>query len=240
MDSKALLSEYLAKLPDSPDAFPFFYRRLVTLRFPIEVAEILEMRYLCQHAIDESGRYDRGDEWGEFTARRMADMDHIGVQKATHRERLSRLLLLFKDYHDLHKLRSMETEATLQAAWVDNCFAQERSTSYGKTAGMAALIAAMGSLLLSPRPLVLEGLTLLLAYVSVDSFYSLALLRRQQRRLNEQLSEILRRRVRMVNWRAVVRQTSAILGYTQPLGGEAFRLEQEHETLDEPVEIDGR
>ena len=239
MDSKSPLSEDFAKLPDSSDAFPFFYRKLVSLRFPIEVAEILEMRYLCQRAIDECARDDRDYEWGEFTASRMADMDHVGVQKSTHRERLSRLLLLLRDYHNLHKTRSAEAEETLRASLADNRFAQERSRSYGKGGGVATLIAAISSVLLSPPAVLMQGLTVLLAYLSLDAFYSLSILRREERRLNEQLSEILRRRVRTVNWRAVVRQTGALLGYTRPLGGEAFRLEQEHEALDQLVEADG-
>ena len=238
MDSKPLLSEYFARLPNSPDAFPFFYRRLVGLRFPIEVAEILEMRYLCHQAIDQTGRDDRDYEWGEFAASRMADMEHVGVQKPTHRERLSRLLRLLKDYYALHKAGSATAEDELRQALADNRFAQERSRSYGKVAGAAALVATLSSLLLSPPAVLMQGIAILLAYLSLDSFYGLSVLRREERRLNGQLSEVLRRRVRTVNWRAVVRQTGVILGYTTPVGGEAFRLEQEHE-LPDLVEIDG-
>lgn len=236
MDSKPLLSEYFAKLPTSPDAFPFFYRRLVGLRFPIEVAEILEMRYLCHQAIDQSGRDDREYEWDEFAASRMADMEHVGVQKPTHRERLSRLLLLLKDYYALHKSGSTAAEDEVRRALADNRFAQERSKSYGKVAAVAALVATLSSILLSPPAVLMQGIAILLGYLSLDSFYGLSVLRREERRLNAQLSEVLRRRVRTVNWRAVVRQTGAILGYTTPVGGEAFRLEQEHE-LPDLVEI---
>ncbi|MHB1512538.1 MAG: hypothetical protein ACYCTF_05475 [Acidiferrobacter sp.] len=238
MDSKPLVSEYFAKLPSSPDAFPFFYRRLVGLRFPIEVAEILEMRYLCHHAIDQSGRDDREYEWDEFAASRMADMEHVGIQKPAHRERLSRLLLLLKDYYGLHKTGSAVAEDELRQGLADNRFAQERSRSYGKIAGIAAIVAALSSILLSPPAILMQGVAILFAYLSLDSFYGIAVLRREERRLAAQLSEVLRRRVRTVNWRAVVRQTGAILGYTTPMGGEAFRLEQEHE-LPDLIEVNG-
>ena len=232
MDLKPLLSEDFAKLPNSPDAFPFFYRRLIALRFPIEVAEILEMRYLCHQAIDQSEREDRGCEWGEFTASRMADMDHVGIWKPNHRERLARLLFLFKGYHALHTTRSAAVEDELHGSLADNRFGQERSRSYGKAAGVAAMVTGLSSVLLSPPAVFLQSLTVIFAYLSLDSFYALSILRREERRLSARLSEVLRRRVRTVNWKAVVRQTGAILGYTRPLGGEAFRLEQEHEVQD--------
>jgi len=229
MDSKPALSDYLAKLPSSPELFPFFYRGLVSLRFPIEVAEILELRYLSHHNIDRAENDGQGHEFGEFATARRVDMDDIGIQKPGHRERLSQLLLLIREYHAAHAASSSADENRLRTAIEENQFAQRQSKQYGKTSGITALVAAISSVLLSPPAILAQGLTVLLSYLCLDYFYSLSLLRREERILGIELGEVLRRRVRAVNWKAVVRQTAAILGYTRPLGGEAFRMEPEPE-----------
>lgn len=227
MDSEPALSDYFAKLATSPDSFPFFYRRLISLHFPIEVAEILELRYLTHHAIDRAEMYGEGLEFRQFAADRGLDMDKVGIGKTLHRERLAQLLLLIRDYHKSHAARSNTAEARIRAALAENQFAQARSKHYSKNAGVAALFMAASSLLLSPPAVLMQGLTIFLCYLSADYLYSLSLLRREQRALQSELGEILRRRVRAINWRAIIRQTATILGYAQPLGGEAFRVEHE-------------
>lgn len=227
MDSKPALSDYLAKLPFTPELFPFFYRRLVSLRFPIDVGEILELRYLSHHVIDHAENDGLGREFGEFAAARRRDMDDLGIGKASHCERLTQLLLLIRDYHKAHAARSDADEARLRTEIERNHFAQRQSRHYGKTAGLAALVAASSSFLLSPPAILMQGFTIFLIYLSLDYFYSQSALRREERILSRELGEVLRHRVRAVNWKAVVRQTGAILGYTRPLGGEAFRIEQE-------------
>lgn len=227
MDSKPALSDYLAKLSIAPELFPFFYRRLVSLRFPIDVSEILELRYLSHHLIDHSENDGLGHEFGEFATARRRDMDAIGISKASHRERLGQLLLLVRGYHTAHAARSDAEEAKLRTDIERNHFAQRQSRHYAKTAGVAAMVAAASSFLLSPPAILTQGLTVFLTYLSLDYLYSQSALRREERILSRELGEILRQRVRAVNWRAVVRQTGAILGYTRPLGGEAFRMDHE-------------
>ncbi len=237
MDPKPVLSEYFAKLPTSPDAFPFFYRKLIGLRFPIDVAEILELRYLCHQAIDQRLREEQDYEWGEFAVSRIADMERLGINKSAHRERLAQLFLMLRNQHAAHKAASAMAETELRAAIAQNRFAQNRSWAYGKAGAAAALGAGLAAVLLSPPAVLMQGIALFLGYLSLDSFYSVLVLRREERRLDTELAEVLRRRVRNVNWRAVLRQTAAILGYAPPRGGEAFRIiEQEtapHEVVQE-------
>ncbi len=229
MYSKPALSDYLAKLSVAPELFPFFYRRLISLRFPIDVGEILELRYLSHHVIDHAENDGLGREFGEFATERRRDMDDLNISKANHRERLTQLLLLIRDYQKAHAARSDADEAKLRAEIDRNHFAQRQSRHYGKTAGIAALITAASSFLLSPPAILMQGLTVFLTYLSFDYFYSQSTLRREEHILSRELGDVLRHRVRAVNWKAVVRQTSAILGYTRPRGGEAFRIEHEVE-----------
>ncbi|HUW98459.1 MAG TPA: hypothetical protein VMV40_06405 [Acidiferrobacter sp.] len=226
---KPALSDYLARLPSSPELFPFFYRGLISLHFPIDVAEILELRYLSHHIIDHAENDGQGHEFGEFAAARGVDMDSIHIRKAGHRERLSQLLFLIREYHLAHVASSSADELRLQAAINENQFAQHQSKRYGKTASVLLMVAALGLILSNPPVALAEGLMLVLSYLSLDYFYSLSLLKREERILGVELHEALRRRVRTVNWKSVVRQTAVILGYARPLGGEAFRMEAEPE-----------
>lgn len=232
MDScKPILSDYLARLSLSPDAFPLFYRRLVSLRFPIEVAEILELRYLSHQLIDgtNDGTDDgpAADGLDEFIAGRQTDMAHAAIHKPVHRSRLLRFMILIRKFHIAHHQDSADHEARLERALADNAFGRRYSRRYGRTTGIIAGTALGSSLLLSPPAVLMPGLAIVFGYLSLDYFYSITTLRREEQRLRRELEEVRRRRVRTVNWKAVVRQSGIILGYTQPHGGEAFRLVSE-------------
>ncbi len=225
MDSKPALSDYLARLPSSPEVFPFFYRRLIGLRFPIPVAEILELRFLSHQAIDRAQSLEPTLRWNAFAAQRTADMEAAGVHKSAHRQRLLHLLQMIRAYHEAHAAASLSAEEHLRVDIDRNRAAQDQSLRYGKIAGSLTLVAGVSAFLLSPPAVIMEGLTVLLAYFTVDSFYSRSLLKREERLLRQELTLVLRHRVRTVNWKAVVRQAGAILGYRQPRCGEAFRVE---------------
>lgn len=223
---KAALSDYFAKLPASPETFPFFYRRLVRLCFPIDVAEILELRYLSHNIIDNSTHTGTDPN---FASARTAEMASLGIFKPTHQKRLLQLLVLINQFHTLHIRQSEEAERTLRAALTDNHFASKHSHRYSRTTGTAALITALSAIFLSPPALFMETCTGLFTYLSIDYMYSLSALKRENTLIRTHLNHILRHRVRTLNWKAVVRQIGAILGYTIPHGGEAFRLEHSYE-----------
>ncbi|MHB1566665.1 MAG: hypothetical protein ACYCXG_08120 [Acidiferrobacter sp.] len=228
MDScKPALSDYLARLSSSPDAFPLFYRRLVSLQFPIAVAEILELRYLSHQIIDGASSDIAADDTDVFLAERQADMTQAGIHQPAHRARLQRLLLLTRQFYSAHSHDSAVHETRLRQALADNTFGRQHSQRYGRTTGIATVIALGSSLLLSPPAILMQGLAVLFGYLSLDYFYSVSTLRREEQRLRRELEAVLRCRVRAINWKAVVRQSGAILGYTQPHGGEAFRLVSE-------------
>ncbi len=223
-----VLSDHLAKVAAaSPETFPFFYRGLISLRFPIPVSEILEFRYLSHNLIDRAAEFDCTYTFDDFALARRQDLAHCGITKDTHSDRLLQLLRIIRHFHDVHVRASEERERQLRAALEENVFAHHHSRRQGRSMGAAAAASLAGALLMSPPATLMEAVTLVFGYLCADHYYSLSLLKREEKSLRDDLTEILRRRVRHINWRAVVRQTDAILGYTQPSRGEAFLIEQQ-------------
>ena len=66
---------------------------------------------------------------------------------------------------------------------------------------------------------VVIGGSLLLAW---DYYHSLPVLEREQRRLTQELNELLRNRVDSINWKTMIHKLSLILGYKVVEGIEVF------------------
>ncbi|MDA8389630.1 MAG: hypothetical protein M0Z76_02680 [Gammaproteobacteria bacterium] len=222
-----VLSDHLAKVAaSSHEAFPLFYRGLISLRFPIPVAEVLEFRYVSHQLIDQAASYGCAYAFDDFTLARRQDLAHCGIVKATHSDRLLQLLRLIHHFHEIHVRTSEERERELRATLEENVFAQRHSHRYGRATGIVTAASLASAVLMSPPATLMEGLAVLFGYLCADHYYSLSLLAREERTLQSDLNEVLRRRVRHINWRAVVRQTAAILGYARPSRGETFQMDQ--------------
>ncbi len=225
------LSDHLAKVAaSSHETFPLFYRGLISLRFPIPVAEVLEFRYMSHQLIDQAASYGCAYVFDDFALARRQDLVRCGIVKPTHSDRLLQLLRLIHRFHEVHVRTSEEQERELRMALEENIFARRHSQRHGRSTGIAAAASLASAVLMSPPATLMEGFALLFGYLCADHYHSLSLLAREERTLQDDLNAVLRQRVRHINWRAVVRQTAAILGYARPSRGETFRMEQDAES----------
>ncbi|HLQ25445.1 MAG TPA: hypothetical protein VK138_06125 [Acidiferrobacterales bacterium] len=224
----ASLSDHLAKISASPESFSYFYKKLIGLRFPIDVAEILELRSVFNQTLDAMEEVPESRDFRHFRDARQAEIDALKIEKKQHGQRLLKLLALIREFHFAHSLQSRDTENHLRKALADTHKACRRSIRYGQIAFIAALISALAGIAFNPG-WIMQILTIGLVYLSGDYFYSLSILKRDQVDIHRQLDELLKRRVKTLNWRVLTKNISLILGYAKISGVQAFLIDKENE-----------
>lgn len=228
----ASLSDHLAELTSSPDSFSSFYRKLTGLRFPIAVAEILELRSLFNQSIDGTAEISATRDYEHFKEARQAEIDALGIEKKQHYERLMKLLALMREFHFAHSRESRDRENLLRKAISENDKARTQSVRYGKIClGWVAICGAVWLVLPAPGWLI-PFLTVGFSYLCLDYFYSLSLLKDDKGMLNQQLETVLSRRIKTLNWKILTRNISLILGYAAISGVHPFVIDKEAEDLD--------
>lgn len=212
-----------------PAQFSDFYKKLVTLRFPLEVAEILELRYMFNSAVDHMVEPQLTRDFRDFCEQRRRDIEALRIDKAHHISRLTKLLAALRQFHLAHTIDSRDTEAYLRKALANNARAATLSLRYGKwTLGATLVAIGLWAALIHPGWWV-QLATFVLGYLSADYFYSLSTLKRERSALSAQLQDVLNRRVSALQWPTLTKNVALILGYAKISGVEAFVLEGEHE-----------
>lgn len=207
----------------SPEDFYVFYTRFMALRFPLEVAEVLEWRYLINHAVDHYSEPPPTADYREFSEKLARAIDALSIDNKRHRERLLRILAMLRELHYAHSLRSRHAEEQLRLAMRENRMARKRSTQDGLVFLVAAILGVILWLAAVQPGWVLVAVTLLSAWFSLDYFHSLPILDRQLKQLKAQLNDVLRRRVTAINWKPLTRKLALILGFKQIRGIEVLR-----------------
>ena len=221
------LSDGLNKMAARPDCFYHLYRQLIGLRFPLDVAEILELRYLLNHAIDGAEIPQETRDWREFRDAREHDLDEIAVDKPAHRARMLRLLALVRELHYQHSIASRDMETSLRRALADNLKADRQSRRYGKVALFAALSAAVAWLGLNEPGWWVKIAAGVGFYLFCDYFYALSTLKRERALLGQSLDEVLTQRVSALNWKRLARNVALTLGYARNADVEAFLIDKD-------------
>lgn len=211
----------------SPEGFYAFYTRFMALRFPLDVAEVLEWRYLINHAVDHYSEPSPTPDYREFRDKLDRAIDALGIDNKRHRERLLRILAMLRELHYAHSLQSRRAEEQLRLAMRENRVARKRSVQYGLIFLVAAILGAISWLAAVPPGWLLVAATLLSTWFSLDYFHSLPILDRQLEQLKTQLNGVLRQRVTAINWKALTRQLALVLGFKQIRGVEVLRTNSE-------------
>jgi hypothetical protein len=225
-------SDNLTKLRSAPEGFYFFYHRLMELQFPLDVAEVLDLRYVFNHAIDAAPTAGETPDYRHFCDARIAELEMLGIQKAPQRDRLLRLLALLRELHVIHSVDSRETETRLRKALTENEHARSVSIRYGKAAAAVTLLLTALWLTMSQPGWIVMALTLGSAYLCVDYFFSLSVLKKERLALGQRLEEVLTRRVKALNWKKLAKNIALTLGYAKISGVEAFLIDKEAEPED--------
>jgi hypothetical protein len=206
--------------------FPDFYVRVLALRFPIDVAEVLELRGLINHSADVYAEPADIPQNREFRESLESAILSIGIENRQHGERLLRVLSMLRSMHYQHTIASRDTEQRLRQLQVENRTARRHSLRNGVLALFTTLGAGLAWFSLEGAGWLLKLLPLAGAIITLGYFHALPLLDREMERLKDDLNEVLRKRVDTLNWHALIHKLALLLGYKQIKGVEVFRHEQ--------------
>lgn len=235
-DPSVHLSGHLVDLKGAPERFSPFYRKLIELRFPLAVAEILELRSLFNEALDGYEDFTQADPQ-VFLEMHRQEFEALGIDKTTHKDRLARLIAVMRELHLLHSNNSSENEQRLHEALEQNLRAQRRSVRYGWFCLTVAILIGLLWAVAAPHSVVLKTLGVLMCYLFCDYFYGLSILRQEQNVLSRQLSEVVSGRIARPNWRTLIRHLAVVLGYARIQGLEPFRVEEHREPGPDPLAV---
>lgn len=204
---------------------PSFYHTILALRFPIDVAHVLELRYLLNHAADAYVEPAPTADERQFHKALAAAIDSFGIKNTYHYERLIRILVMIQDLHAAHLRASRIAEISLRNALADIRDTRAKLVRHGLLSLLATIFAGMTWLASNDPGWTIQLLTLILAYLTWDCFRSLPSIDEQPEVLNPALNEVLRSRVESLNWKRLIHKLSLILGYKRIPGLEVFPID---------------
>jgi hypothetical protein len=207
--------------------FPQFYRALMQLRFPMPVSQVLELRYLINHAVDRFKEPPLTADHRQFREALTRAIDSFGVDKKHSRRRLLKLLALLRELHVTHSLASRDAERSLRDRQSRNRAARRRALRFGAISLAGALTAVFAWLLTPETHLLVRIGAVLSAVLALRCFRLLPRLDSQHEELRRELNDLLRVRVNALNWKTLIHKLSLVLGYKQVRGIEVFRPDGE-------------
>lgn len=228
--ARVVLSDTLGGLTLTSRSFPDFYVRIAALRFPISVAEVLELRDLINHSADIYDEPPDAPQNREFRDSLENAIHSFGIENRHHCERLVRVLAMFRGMHYQHTIASRDAERRLRQRQADNRKIRRRNLRFGVLA-LIAMVAGIGAWLFGTNSAWLaQTVALGAAVVALGYFHSLPRLDRAMEQHTLELNEVLRKRVDALNWRTLIHKLSLLLGYKKIQGIEVFAPEAAENT----------
>lgn len=204
-------------------SFAAFYRALMQLRFPIPVSQVLELRYLINHAADRFREPPLTADYRQFREALTRAIDSFRIDNKHNRRRLLKLLTLLRELHLAHSLASRDAERSLRERLARNRATRDRTLRFGALWLTGTFIAVFAWLLVPDSdPLVRVG-AIASAVLAWRCFRLLPRLDADHEDLRRELNNLLRARVSALNWKTLIHKLSLVLGYKQVRGVEVFR-----------------
>jgi len=206
--------------------FPGFHALIMALRFPIGVAEVLELRDLINHSAavyEETADIPQNREFRESLE---GAIQSFGIENRQHSERLVRVLNMLRGMHYQHIIASRDAERRLREQQTENRVARRHSLRNGVLALLATLASGVAWFALMVTDWTLQLFPLATAIFALGYFHALPLLDREMERLTRELNDVLRKRVDTLNWRTLIHKLALLLGYKQIQGIDVFRRDQ--------------
>ncbi len=224
-ESAAPLHELATHL--GPDTFEPLYHTLVGLKFPVDVAQVLELRYLVNHAVDDFPEQPDTQDYREFRDALQTAMDSFGIENKRHSDRLLRILTMMRDLHYTYSIETRNRETQLRDQMNANRKARGQSIRYGMFFTFAAIISGIVWLGLVDAGWPVKLLTAGFAVLAWTYLHAIPGLDRDSKKLERQLNDLLRHRVKSIHWRMLIQKLSLVLGYKRITGVEVFRIDSD-------------
>lgn len=222
-------SSDLTTLSFTPDTFEPVYHAIAGLKFPADVAQVLELRYLINHAVDAFPEPASTQDYRDFCDALQGVIDSIGVENKRHGERLLRILTMMRELHYHYTIKTRDAEAALRAEMATNRRHRQQSVRYGLIFSVGAIMSGLVWLGLPDPGWPVQLLTAALAVLAWLYLHALPGLDKDLRTQEQRLHQLLRGRVKSIHWRLLAQKLALLLGYRHNSGVEVFRIDNDFE-----------
>ncbi len=215
----------------TPDSFPAFYFFLVSLRFPVPVSLVLDMRSVLHFTADVLPEPVGVPHYAAFRQALKRAVSSFGITEERHRERLLKVLVMLRGVHHAHTFQSRKAERHLRGLIEHQRRARQCCV---RNTILAALSAAGCFLAWIAMPLPdwrIKLATAICALFALSFYRVIPAMDDEIVRLNQQLNDILRRRIQVLRWKTLIHKLALLLGYKRITGIEIFDPVGEHDAI---------
>lgn len=207
-------------------SFADFYNRIQALRFPISVADVLELRDLINHSADVYEESSDIPDNLEFRDSLESAIHSFGIENRHHSDRLIRILTILRSMHYQHTISSRNAEQLYRASIAQTRQTQRTYLRNGIIALALTGVLLLGWLLPQTPGMLLKIVPLISAIVAFRYFHAIPGLEGKLESQTQELNNVIRKRVDSLNWRTLIHKLSLLLGFKKIEGVEVFRHEQ--------------
>lgn len=215
----------------APDTFELMYQTIVGLKFPMDVARVLELRYVINHAADAFPEPAPTADYREFRDALQNVIDGTGIDNKHHSERLLRILGMMRELHYVYSINTRDAENALRDRMAENRQQRRRSIRYALGYTAAAITCALAWLALNEPGWPVKVLTATFAIGAWLYVRTIPVLDRGLLSLEKQMSQLQRHRVKSIHWRLLVQKLALLLGFKRNSEVEVFIIDTEHDHI---------
>jgi hypothetical protein len=218
-----------ASLHLAPDTFEPVYNTIVGLKFPMDVARVLELRYVINHAADAFPEPAETADYREFRDALQAVVDATGIDNKRHSERMLRILSMMRELHYTYSIDTRDAENKLRASMADNRQQRRHAIRYALSFTVVAILCAILWLGLADPGLPLKLLTAGLAVGAWLYIRTIPALDRGLSAIEKRMNQLQRHRVKSIHWRMLAQKLSLLLGFKRNSEVEVFLIDTDHD-----------
>lgn len=212
----------------TPDTFEPIYNTIVGLKFPMEVARVLELRYLINHAVDNFPEPAPTADYRDFREALQAVIDATGIDNKRHSERMLRILCMMREQHYTYSINTRDAENDLRANIAANRAKRRRAVRNALVFTLGGIVTGILWLGLPQPPLAIQLLTAAFAIGVLLSVRTLPALDRTLVVLEKRMNQLQRHRVKSIHWRMLVQKLALLLGFKRNSEVEVFIIDSDH------------
>lgn len=213
------------------DSFPDFYRKLIRLRFPLDVAEVIDLRDIINQSADHFNEPAATAGHRRFVGAVRSEIEALGVDRQDHRAKIIHILVMLRCLHQAHSATARKAVRALCRRQRANRGARRLSIRYGVLLLVAAIIGLLACLAIDDVAWPVEAATVLVGYLAFDYFFSLTVLAQDYTRLAQALERLRGEQVRHFEWRTLTKHVALILGYTHRFATEPFLVSADDDAV---------
>ena len=215
----------------TPDGFHTFYTKFISLRFPMKIAHVLELRYLINHAVDRYKEPVSTPNYRQFRESLQSALDSFAIDNRRHIERMLKTLSMFRDIHYAHSIASRNAERRLRETMERNRDDYAKAIRYGLFFIFAGVSFIVLWLATANAHLIVKLLPVVYGLLSLHFFHKLPGLEKEYEKLTLDVNDVLRRRVDSLNWKTLIHKLALVLGYKRVPGVEVFDVDIDHDQI---------